>query len=302
MRHSNSIIAALLVAIALLSFGCFKMDSLLYNPEVITEYNYQNSDFDWAWDYPEAYRTEDSMWHPLTVTSTIPGESSSETIHAVYIGDPARIATDTVIVFCHGNSRHIDAYVPWLVMLANVGGQNRYGVLAMDYRGYGLSTGTPTEEGMYTDVTACIDWLADRGLTGDRLALFGQSLGTASATELTANPRSLQPSWLILEAPFASSEMIGQSSTNLNMPAGFFTQLEIDNAEEIRKVEEPFMWMHGTADDFLDYEAHGQTVWNNYEGSRGLAVPVEGARHSDPPAVYGLSNYIETIAGFIQNR
>lgn len=302
MRPSNSITATLLITITLVSFGCFKMDSLLYNPEVITEYNYQNSDFDWAWDYPETYRTADSMWHPLTVTSTIPEEGSSETIHAVYVGDPSRIATDTVIVFCHGNSRHIDAYVPWIVMLANVGGQHRYGVLAMDYRGYGLSTGTPSEEGMYADVTACIDWLAERGLTSDRFAIFGQSLGTASATELTANPRSLEPSWLILEAPFASAEMIGQSSTNLNMPSGFFTQLQIDNAEEIKKVEQPFLWIHGTADDFLDYEAHGQTVWNNYSGSRGLAVPVEGARHSDPPAIYGLSNYIETISGFIQNR
>lgn len=291
-----------MISLGILLPGCFKMDSLLYNPEVITEYNYQNSDFDWVWDFPEGYRTPDSLWHPLTVSSTVPGEGDSETIHAVYVGDTNRISIDSVIVFCHGNSRHMDAYIPWIVLLANVGGMNHYGVLAMDYRGYGMSTGTPSEEGMYADVDACLGWLADRGLTGDRLIIYGESMGTASATELTANPRTLTPASLILEAPFASAEMMGQSSTNLGMPGGFFTQLEIDNAEEIKKVDQPFLWIHGTADDFLDYEAHGQTVWNNYSGSRGLAIPVEGARHSDPISVYGFSNALEALELFIQDR
>ena len=146
-----------LLTMVFLASGCLKMDSFLYNPRDITEYQYQNqTTVNWVWDHPTDLETPDDWWIPFTVTSTVPGESSSETIHAVYIGDTSRIATDTVIVFCHGNSTHIDAYVPWLVLLANVGGLGRYGVMAMDYRGYGLSTGTPSEEGMYADVDACL--------------------------------------------------------------------------------------------------------------------------------------------------
>ena len=69
-------------------------------------------------------------------------------IHAVYLGNIADIATDTIILYCHGNRDHLDFYWPRIKLLANVGGKNRYGVLAMDYRGFGLSEGPATEEGM----------------------------------------------------------------------------------------------------------------------------------------------------------
>lgn len=300
----SSLPPAMIIAFLLISsLGCFKMDALLYNPNTtITSYGFQDADFEWAWEPPASFRTDPGLWHGFTVSSTIPGENSSETIHAVYIGDTNRIATDTVIVYCHGNSTHLDAYVPWLQVLSNAGGEHRFGVLAMDYRGYGLSTGSPTEAGLYADVDACLEWAKARGLTGDRLVMYGMSMGTAAATELTAKPRALTPYALILEAPFASGAMLGQSSTNLGMPGGFFTQLEIDNAEEIRTVDEPFLWFHGTDDDFIDYEAHGQTVWNNYAGSRGLAVPVEGAFHSNVPFVYGCENHAQTVADFITGQ
>lgn len=293
-------------ALALLSLalgGCFNMDSTLYNPTPVDEYLYNgSSEEDWQFGLPDAYRVADDRIHPLTAESHIEGEGGSETIHAVYIGDTQRISQDTVIVYCHGNGGYLDSYWSRISMLASCGGTDRFGLLAMDYRGYGRSTGTPSEDGLYADVEACLEWLKDRGLTGDRLVLYGYSMGTAPACELTANPRSLEPMALILEAPFASAEMMGQSSTQLNIAGSFFTTLQINNAEEIKKVQQPFCWFHGTADSFLDYEAHGETVWNNYSGSRGLALAAPGGEHGDAPLAFGLDAYVAAMGNFIRGK
>ena len=91
----------------------------------------------------------------------------------------------------------MDFYWQRAKLLANVGGKNKYGVLMIDYRGYGMSEGKPSEEGMYTDVNTALNWLKKSGLTNDRLVMYGFSLGTAPACELTANTRDMVPSILI---------------------------------------------------------------------------------------------------------
>ncbi len=292
-----------IVFASLLATGCLNMDDLLFNPRTVDAYELNDS-FREGWEFTrtDAYRLADSMVHLVSYPSQLPGESAPETIYGVYIGDTARIGTDTVIVYCHGTGGSLDSYWDRHVLLANAASRHQFGFFAMDYRGYGMSSGSPSEDGLYADVDAGLGWLADRGLTGDRTVLYGFSLGSAPATELTSKPRTLTPGWLILEAPFASAEMIAQGSTNLNLDGDFFTTLEIDNAEEIKRVEQPFLWIHGTADDYLDYETHGETVWANYQGSRGVDVRVQGADHGDVPYVYGLEAYMEVMADFIQGK
>ena len=79
-------------------------------------------------------------------------EESPVKIYAVYIGNVNTINTDTVIMYCHGNKSQMDYYWQRAKLLANVVGKNNYGVLMIDYRGYGMSEGDSSEEGMYTDV------------------------------------------------------------------------------------------------------------------------------------------------------
>ena len=88
------------------------------------------------------------MVHLFTLDSQTPDESTPTKIYAQYLGDISRIATDTVILYCHGNYAHMDAYWQRAKILANVGGKHRFGVLMMDYRGFGLSEGAATEDGM----------------------------------------------------------------------------------------------------------------------------------------------------------
>jgi hypothetical protein len=270
----------------------------LYNPDTsIDQYEFDQFNGNQEISVGEEYNIQDSLIHLITVQSD-PGGANKK-IYAVYVGEIGNIATDTIILYCHGNAGHLDYYWPRIKLLANAGGKNRYGVLAMDYRGFGLSEGSPTEEGLYEDVDACMRWLKQMGLADERLVIYGFSLGSAPAMELTANPRKLQPSKLMLESPFASDEVMVEDGSGLSLPGSFFSSLEIDNADEIKKVKEPFFWIHGTADKFLRISTHGETVYKNYDGIYSEAHRVEGGEHSDVPTVMGYSEYVDATYQFI---
>ena len=177
-------------------------------------------------------------------------------------------------------------------------GKNRFGVFMMDYRGYGKSTGSSTEEGLYEDVDACMQWLKSKGLTEDRLIIYGFSMGSAPSTELTANVRTLQPSKLILEAPFASFDFITQDITKISMAGSFYGNLKIDNTEEIKDIDEPFLWLHGIDDDFVGIE-NGESIVSNYQGRHLVTRRVAGGEHSTVPLAMGFEVYMQLIADFI---
>lgn len=287
------------MVIGFVSSSCLRMDSFLYNPDdSITEYLLDDFEGETEIQLDASYALPDSTQHVFTLTSDVDGDLAS--IYAVYVGDISRIATDTVILYLHGNAGHLDYYWPRIKLLANVGKKNRFGVLAIDYRGYGLSEGTPSEEALYADSDAALKWLKANGLSNDRLIIYGFSMGTAPATELIANARTMQPSKLMLEAPFASDEVMVQDASGLSLPGSFFTNLEINNADEIAKVDEPFFWIHGTADSFLSIETHGEVVYKNYEGSYSIAHRVQGGEHSDVPSVMGYDAYLDAVLEFIE--
>jgi len=292
------------IALIILGFGfssCFRLDANLFNNDnKIKEYKLDNYTGEQDFILGTFYHIQDSMIHLFTLSSKMASESSSKKIYAIYLGEISKIASDTVIMYCHGNKWHMDFYWQREKLLAHVGGKNHYGVLMIDYRGYGLSEGTPTEEGMYTDVDAALQWLKLNGLSNQRLIMYGFSVGTAPACKLTANPRSLTPSKLILEAPFASAAVMVEDATQLAMPASYVTNLKIDNSEEIKKVNQPFMWMHGTNDKFLNINTHGQVVYNNYHGVYKEAHKIAGADHGEVPAKYGFTNYLNDIYTFIK--
>lgn len=279
--------------------GCLTLDDNLYNKSKLTEYKLDNysGDVDFKLDY--SYHIPDSLVHLFTLNSQASGESNATTIYAVYIGDIAKIATDTVIMYCHGNKDHMDFYWQRAKLLANTKSKNRFGVLMIDYRGYGMSEGKPTENGLYADADAGLKWLKTNGLTNDRLVMYGFSMGTAPATKLSAENYSMKPSKLILEAPFASAETMVQDGSGLAMPGDFFTTLQINNGEEIKSVTQPFCWIHGEADDFLNINTHGVVVYNNYQGTYKEAHRIPGAGHSTIETTMGFQNYINVVGDFI---
>lgn len=296
---SNYTKIGLLACFAILSiWSCARLDGNLFNPQTVEEYKLDAYEGERTFNLDSSYYIDADKVLQFTLTSDDDGNTA--TIYAIYIGDIAEIATDTVIMYCHGNAAHMDAYWPRAQLLANVGHKNKYGVLMIDYRGYGRSESKSTESSLYADVNAALEWLKGNGLTGDRLIMYGFSMGSAPATELTANPNILTPSKLILEAPFASAEVMAQDASKLAIPGSFLTNLKIDNAEEIKKIQQPFLWLHGEEDDFLSIHTHGSVVAKNYKGTAKTEVRVDEAGHSTVPNTMGFEEYMLVLKRFLE--
>ena len=293
------LLLACVIMIIILS-SCARLDDNLFNPNTnkISEYKFDNYEGEVDFKLDDSYKIPANFITLITLNSKAANESSSTKIYAVYIGDITRIATDTVILYCHGNKDHMDFYWPRAQLLANTNGKNHYGVMMMDYRGYGLSEGKPTEEGMYADADEAMKWLKSNGLTGNRLIMYGFSLGTAPAVKLTAEPQTLTPAKLMLEAPMASAELMVQDASALALPGSFFTDIKIENAELIKKINEPFFWIHGIDDKFIGIN-EGEVVYYNYTGSYKEAHRVPGAGHSNIPNTFGFESYLAAVSDFI---
>jgi len=283
--------------------SCLKLNNNLYvNDDKIKAYQLENYKDPTSFSLDTSYAIAQNLISIFTLSSQADGESKPTSIKALYIGDLNRISTDTVILYCHGNNGNMDGYWQRAKLLANVNGKNHYGLLMMDYRGFGLSDGTPTENGIYADVDACMKWLKAKGMGNARLIIYGFSLGTAPACKLTAEPRTLTPSKIILEAPFSSAATMVQDATQLDVPAIDVTDLKIANSEEIKKVSQPFLWLHGLNDTFLNYKTHGQVVYDNFNGVYKEKYLVAGADHSEVPPKMGFATYLTVLGKFIRRN
>ncbi len=282
------------IIIISLSLGSCRLDNLMFDSKKTTSYLLDDYNGFVYFKLDSTYTIKDSFVHLLSLNSV------GAKISAIYIGDTNRINQDTVILYCHGNSTSMDYYWERTKLLANVGGKNNFGVLMMDYQGYGLSEGKSTEDNLYNDVDACMKWLKAKGLTDAKLIMYGFSMGGAPALQLTANKRTMQPSKLILESPFASMNFLSQNASRISMPSSYFFSLELNNAEEIKKVEEPFLWMHGINDSYVIIE-NGELISANYKGNYKVEKRIAGAEHSTIPLVMGFDRYSQTVLDFIRH-
>jgi pimeloyl-ACP methyl ester carboxylesterase len=295
----KNIVLILFVGLAALS--CRKrLDGFLFNPSQIESYQLDAYQGELSLDLAGEFGVPNSMIHHLEWNVEL--EEGSAKMSAIYVGDLASISTDTVILYCHGNKDHMDFYWPRQKLYAHAGGLGRYGVLMFDYPSFGLSEGKSSEANMYRTTARAIEWLQAQGLQNDRFVIFGFSLGSAAACEVAAHPAAyaLAPSKLILEAPFASAEVMIQDGGLLSMPGSFLVDLLIDNATEIKKINIPLLWIHGQDDSFLTVKSHGQPVYDNKTNGYKEAFLVPGGEHETTPFVAGYQNYIDHISAFIQ--
>jgi pimeloyl-ACP methyl ester carboxylesterase len=291
----------IILFIALTALACRKrLDGFLFNPSQIESYQLDAYQGELTLDLSGEFGVPDSMIHHLEWNVEL--EEGSAKMSAIYVGNLASIATDTVILYCHGNKDHMDFYWPRQKLYAHAGGLGRYGVLMFDYPSFGLSEGKASEANMYRTTARAIEWLQAQGLQNERFVIFGFSLGSAAACEVAAHPAeyALSPSKLILEAPFASAEVMIQDAGLLSMPGSFLVDLLIDNATEIKKINIPLLWIHGEDDSFLSVKSHGQPVYDNKTTGYKEAYLVPGGEHETTPFVAGYQNYIDRISTFIQ--
>jgi fermentation-respiration switch protein FrsA (DUF1100 family) len=147
-----------------------------------------------------------------------------------------------VVIYFHGNGGALNLRADrfrWLTV-------DGFGLLGLSYRGYGGSSGKPSEAGLLLDASAAYDFAAARYPPG-RIVLWGESLGTGVAVALAAE----QPiGGLMLDAPFTSAGDIGASAYPF-IPVRWFIKDSFRSDQRIRRVKAPLLVLHGDMDGIV---------------------------------------------------
>jgi fermentation-respiration switch protein FrsA (DUF1100 family) len=144
-----------------------------------------------------------------------------------------------VLLYFHGNAGALDLRVErfrWIVAEGD-------GLLALSYRGYGGSTGAPSEQGLIRDAQAAYNFAAAR-YPSARIVLWGESLGTAVAIALAATN---DVGGLILDAPFTSAADVGAAAYPI-VPVHWLIRDSFRSDLRIAKVTAPVLVLHGARD------------------------------------------------------
>jgi fermentation-respiration switch protein FrsA (DUF1100 family) len=133
----------------------------------------------------------------------------------------------------------------------------RYSTLIVDYRGYGNSTGRPSEEGTYRDAEAAWDYLRhSRSVRPQDLVIAGESLGGAVATWLAAR---VQPRAVVLHSTFSSVNDLG-AGIYWFLPVRLISRIGYDNVANLGRIRAPVFVAHSRNDDIIPY-SHGRKVF-----------------------------------------
>lgn len=145
-----------------------------------------------------------------------------------------------VVLYFHGNGGNIGYRANRMRRFAGEG----YGVLMLEYRGYGGNPGAPTETGLFADAGAALDFLQHEGIEADRLVVYGESLGSGVAVHIAAQHRV---GAVILESPFTSIAAVAQYHYPY-VPAAALIWDRYDSLARIGRVTAPMLFLGGGRD------------------------------------------------------
>jgi len=211
--------------------------------------------------------------------------SDSTTISAWWI--PAHNER-AVLLFCHGNAGNISHRLDSLQIFNRLG----LSVLIFDYRGYGASTGLPSENGTYLDAEAAWRYLVEvQKKQPEEIILFGESLGGAVAAEIALRHR---PGGLILMSSFTSiPELAGMLYPFL--PARWLSKFCYATIDKIGSIAAPTLIIHSPDDEIVPY-AQGRALYEKAAGPKEF-LQIKGGHNegflvSGELYVQGLNHFI----------
>ena len=183
-------------------------------------------------------------------------------VYAWYAAPMASAAPHPAIVFAHGNGERAEHWTAAFERLQDEG----FGVLIVEYPGYGIAEGSPSQMSITSAVVAGFDWLRARSdVDGGRIVGYGRSLGGGAVAQLAAR-RPLAA--LILESSFTSVRSFARSY----LAPGFLVRDPFDTLEVLSKYRGPLLVFHGAHDDIAP-PAHGRALAAAVPGSTFVEMP-----------------------------
>jgi len=165
---------------------------------------------------------------------------------------PHGSARATVLYF-HGNGGNISGRVDIIQLLHTL----ELSVCAIDYRGYGRSTGSPSEQGTYLDAMAAWKYLMhEQNIPREKIVILGRSLGGAVAAWLGSQ---VQPGGVILGSSFTSIPDISREKYPF-LPASKLTNIQYRTIERVREVNAPILITHSRDDTLIPF-SHGRALY-----------------------------------------
>jgi uncharacterized protein len=208
----------------------------------------------------------------LTFEGATLNTSDGEHLRAWLLPNPTARA---LVVYFHGNGGNLSVWLPILAGLHRQG----FTVAAIDYRGYGASTGRPSERGLYRDVDAALEWVSRLVRPGLPVLYWGRSLGATMAAYAATKRR---PGGLVLEAGFPDVRSLMRASPLLGV-LSLFSSYRFPTAVYAGRAGCPVLVMHGDADRDVPF-SNGRELYVRLPEPKRFHV-IAGGDHNDssPP-------------------
>jgi fermentation-respiration switch protein FrsA (DUF1100 family) len=210
----------------------------------------------------------------------------NESLNAWWL--PVAAARGTVLLL-PGNAGNLSQRVDYALMFGKLG----YSTLLIDYRGYGKSTGTPSEQGTYRDAEAAWRWLTEsRGIEPGDIVVYGESLGGAVAAWLASKHT---PRALVLASTFTSIVDLG-AELYWFVPVRIISRFKYDTLSRLVEVRAPVLVIHSPDDQLVPY-SHAQRLYAAaHEPKAFLEI---GGGHNDS-AVFMRAEWIDELESFLE--
>ena len=196
--------------------------------------------------------------------------ADGETLHSWWLEHPAPRAQ---VIFFHGNGGNLSLWLDVIAALRNRG----LSVFAVDYRGYGASTGSPSEKGLYRDAEAALKIFAERlRKPGVPIVYWGRSIGSPVAAYAAARDT---PDALVLESPMPDVRSLLRTNPVMWV-LSFLSSYRFPTARYVRQLDTRILVVHGDMDSIVPYAA-GKRVFDAAGTASKTLVTIPGADHND---------------------
>jgi hypothetical protein len=226
----------------------------------------------------------------LTYTDVTITTSDGVTLHGWWMEHPSPRGQ---VIYWHGNGGNLSL---WLDVFADIR-RRGFSVLAVDYRGYGRSGGSPTEKGIYRDAEAAIAHYTMH-LRRDRTPTiyWGRSLGSVVASYAAAKS---PPDALILESAFPDARSLFAGNP-LMLGLSLFSTYRFPTTKHLESYRGPLLVVHGDADTLIPFPA-GQKVFERAATPQKVFLTLKGVTHnehyaSQPEYWTALDRFLEAVS------